>query len=118
MTKPKNLADAILKELEQYSKTVTEEVEIAKVDVAKALNKELKVVDIKLTGDYKKGWRVKKVKKSYFVHNKTDYQLTHLLENGYVQKDGKRKAGRPHIRPAEQRAIKAYLKKIEKAVKA
>ena len=64
------------------------------------------------TGDYSKGWRTKKVAKNssgiddVVVHNATDYQLTHLLENGHIVRNKYGTYGRTngdhHIRNAEQ----------------
>jgi type II secretory pathway predicted ATPase ExeA len=50
------------------------------------------------------------------VHNKTDYQLTHLLEHGHVKRNGERFNGEVHIRPNEEKAIREYLRRIERAL--
>lgn len=117
------LTSAIVKELEKYSKMVTEEVEEAKQVTAKELKQAIQqkspVRDAAGGGDYKKGWRVKKDKanKSFIVHNKDRYQLTHLLEHGHAKRNGGRVNGQVHIRPQEEAAIRDYLERIEKAVK-
>ena len=59
------------------------------------------------TGQYKKGWAVKKQKETansleLVVHNKKRYQLTHLLEKGHAKRGGGRVRAFPHIAPAEQ----------------
>lgn len=56
------------------------------------------------TGSYAKGWKVGTRRGSdYIVHNATDYQLTHLLENGHVIRNKKGTYGRApahkHIKP-------------------
>lgn len=51
------------------------------------------------------------------VHNKTDYQLTHLLEDGYAKVNGGRVEGKPHIGPAEQHAEEKLLKKVKVVVR-
>lgn len=64
---------------------------------------------------YIKGWTYKKVGTSFIVHNKTDYQLTHLLEKGHVKRGGGRVRAYTHIRPAELSAIKEFEQAIRKA---
>ena len=59
------------------------------------------------TGSYAKGWGVKRQgEMDVVVHNRTDYQLTHLLENGHVIRNKKgtygRTAGIKHIAPVEE----------------
>lgn len=58
----------------------------------------------RLTGHYARGWAYAVTKKPsrimpavYDVHNKTDYQLTHLLEFGHAKRGGGRVAPKPHI---------------------
>ena len=55
------------------------------------------------------------------VHNKTDYQLTHLLENGHVIRNKKGDWGRTrpikHIAPVEQWANSELPEEIERALK-
>ena len=118
MTKPDELAREIEKQLRQYNEHVEKEIEAAKKEVAQELSKDLQQHSPEQTGDYQKGWAVKKAGTSYLVHNKTNYQLTHLLEHGHAKKGGGRVGPVVHIRPAEAYAIKEYLEKIEKALKA
>ena len=53
------------------------------------------------------------------MRNKTDYQLTHLLENGhaYIDKDGVRQEGPvgkvPHINKAADEEIEEFVKDME-----
>lgn len=117
MTKIKDITGEIQKALKAYTYEVATEIEEAKEDVSKELKKNLKNDSPELTGSYKKGWRIKKVGNAHVVHNKTDYQLTHLLEHGHVKRDGGRTQEKVHIRPNEQKAVKEFLKRVEKAVK-
>jgi hypothetical protein len=112
------LSNEIARRLKEYTKEVQEEIKVAQVDVAKDLKNTLEIKSPERLGDYKKGWRIKKVKNALVIHNKTNYQLTHLLEHGHVTRDGStRTKEKPHIRPAEEVAIRDYLDRIEDAVK-
>lgn len=117
MVSVNDLSKEIAKALETYTNEVTEGMEEAKVEVAKETVKELKSTSPKLTGDYAKGWARKKVGNAQIVHNRTDYQLTHLLEKSHVQRDGSRSTPSPHIEPAEEQAIREYLERTEKVIR-
>ena len=117
MTKINEIQKEIQKALKAYSYEVANDLDIAKNEVTKELKKNLTQKSPEKTGDYKKGWRIKKFKKSNIVYNKTDYQLTHLLEKGHVKVNGGRVPAQVHIRPNEQIAVKEFLGRVEKAVK-
>ena len=119
------LADAVQAELEAYSQDVTDGIKEDCRQVAKECRDEIKQNSPELTGDYKKGWRVKTNYESredirLTVHNKTDYQLTHLLEKGHAGVGGTAKGSAPaypHIAPAEQHAAEKLVKKAKTRVK-
>ena len=117
MTKIEGISREILKQLEYYADGVREKVEDAKNESATDLKKSIAQDSPRKRPSYAKGWRIKKTSKRLIVHNKTDYQLTHLLEHGHALRNGDRFEGKPHIRPNEERVIRDYLKKIERAVK-
>jgi len=121
VTKIKGIGDLskeISKALSEYTAEVTEGLEEAKEKVAKDTVKHLRSLDHpKLTGDYAKGWARKKVGTAEVIHNRTDYQLTHLLEKGHAKRDGDRVPAIPHIGPAEEKAIEEYVSKAEKVIK-
>lgn len=74
-----------------------------KADLARQATTELKTTSpVGNRGRYIKGWRHKKVGKRRVVYNKTDYQLTHLLEKGHAKRGGGRTRAIPHIKPVEQ----------------
>lgn len=107
----------IAKALREYTSEVEAGLQVSKKEVAKETAGQLKQTSPKLTGDYAKGWGVSTIKGRMVVHNKTDYQLTHLLEYGHVDRGGGRTAGKAHIRPAEEQAIKEFVDRVEKVIK-
>lgn len=120
MTELSQLQNEILRQLERYSSEVEEKIEKISKETAQELMKELKKGSKPYkdrTGDYSKGWRIKKQGKKYIVHNKTDYQLTHLLEHGHAKRGGGRVEAKIHIAPAEDRAISEFLNKVERVVR-
>lgn len=109
----------ILNQVRTYTAQVKEEID----KLAKQTVKEF-IVDVKQqdafknrTGDYEKGWRIKKVGKGYVAHNKTDYQLTHLLEKGHAKRGGGRVGAKVHIAPSEDRAVSSFLQGIERVIR-
>lgn len=108
-----NLAAEINRQLALYTNAVSEEVDEVAKQVAKEGVDKLKARSPRLTGSYRKGWRVKKVKGRYVIHNKTDYQLTHLLEKGHAIANGTgRVAPKVHIAPVEQESIEDLQRRV------
>lgn len=114
--------------LSEYSSDIQEALEenakqLSKkgADKLKACNNTYKV----RTGKYNRGWKVKTTKGNGFIsctiHN-TQYQLTHLLENGHklVNKHG-RTIGKTrafkHIAPVDSEITREYQKNIEYIIK-
>lgn len=115
------LGKEIMKYLSEYTNDISEVVEIVSNKVGKDATNELKQESPKLTGDYAKGWRLKKDKigKNRYtvkIYNKTDYQLTHLLEFGHVTRNGGRTKANPHIRPVEEKYIKIFEQELKKEI--
>lgn len=115
------LGKEIMKYLSEYTNDISEVVEIVSNKVGKEATNELKQESPKLTGDYAKGWRLKKDKigKNRYtvkIYNKTDYQLTHLLEFGHVTRNGGRTKANPHIRPVEEKYIKIFEQELKKEI--
>lgn len=71
-------------------------------------------------GSYASGWRVKAEGGAaghlYIIHNSTNYQLTHLLENGHALRQGGRSPAIVHIKPVEQSAIKEFEEAIRRFI--
>lgn len=109
---------AIERELAQYSEDVAEGLKREIKAVAKETVTELKSTSPRDTGEYARGWTYKVEFENaqdirVRIRNRTKPQLTHLLEYGHAKTGGGRVQGKPHIRPAEQRAEK----KLDGAVK-
>lgn len=116
------LADAIMDELNTYGQEVTEGLKKEVKEVAEVAAEEVKSASPAKTGGYKKGWKSTVAYESehdirVVVHNRTDYQLTHLLEYGHALVCGGRKLGTvkayPHIKQAEENAEKRLEKKVK-----
>ena len=120
MTGIDDIQKEIMKQLQYYADEVKTKVDEVKEEEAKALVAELKADSPKgdrRKGNYAKGWSIKRTPKALIVHNRTNYQLTHLLEHGHVTRNGSgRTEAKIHIRPAEDRMIRSYLDKIERAI--
>lgn len=117
---------AISKILDEYGDHVGMETREAVKKVAKIAKKETQEGANVRTGKYKKGWTVTEKADGRFrteaiVHNRTRYQLAHLLEKGHALRRGGRTYGSvkayPHIAIAEQHAIKNMEEALEKIAK-
>ena len=114
----------ISKVLKEYTTAVQIAVDNAVEECGKGMQKEIKANSPKRSGDYKKGWRCKtstgsRYKKSALVYNKTDYQLTHLLERRHKKRGNKGyKEAQPHIGPAAEKWGGEFERKCEEACKA
>ena len=107
--------------LEGYVKSVDDAVAEALPKVGKEAVKELKNTSPQNTGRYSKGWRQKVESDGVngtklTVYNATSYQLTHLLENGHALRGGGFVSGKPHIKPAQDKAEKKAVEEITKAI--
>ena len=106
----KELLDEVNKDVERSAKTNIQR-------VAKESVQKLKNTSPRKTGSYASGWGTKKQgEMDVVVHNRTDYQLTHLLENGHVIRNKKGTYGRTHgikhIAPVEEWAVDELPRRI------
>lgn len=124
--KTENLQKELSDYLESYVEDITEDVEKTTDEVTKEAVKEIRQNSPQGKGSrnkpYNKGWTRQKGKENrgrYIIkiHNRTNYQLTHLLEFGHATRDGKRTNAIPHIRPLEEKYNKIYEQKITTVIR-
>ena len=114
------LADAIMKELEQYAEITNESVKAGTKKVTQNAVRELKTTSPKQAGDYAKSWKSKVISenshsiKSVIYAGDGQYRLTHLLEKGHAKRGGGRVQGQPHIAPVEKLCIDKLMEEIKK----
>lgn len=116
--KPADLEKIVSGILEEYAGNIEKGTRAAAKKVAEVAKNETKKGSPVLKGSYKKGWAVKETIRRLgtgeIVHNRTDYQLAHLLEKGHAKRGGGRTAAIPHIKPAEERAVKGFEEAVRK----
>jgi len=113
-----DLADVVAETLEEYRQDVVDGLKESIHDAGKTAVTVLKKTSPNDTGDYAKGWRKRTAYESESdlriqVHNATDYQLTHLLEDGHANVDGGRTEGKSHIGPAADQAAELLDKDVK-----
>ena len=120
------LEDALKKYLDEYGENIEEGVKEATDTITKEAVKEIKKTSPRSKKTrktpYYKGWtkqagKQNKGKYTIKIHNKTNYQLTHLLEFGHATRNGKRTKAIPHIRPLEEKYSKLYEEKLTTVIK-
>ena len=116
------LADTVMRELENYAETTTDGVKAAVKKAANTVKKEISATAPVRTGKYAKSWATKTTgENSHAIeitgHSRNRYQLAHLLEHGHAKRNGGRVAARPHIAAAEQRGIEELEREIERSIR-
>ena len=116
------LADAVMKELDEYSKVIDTDMRKAVTKAGQTVRKNIMAGAPKRHGDYSKSWATKKTKQTsrsleVTVYSRNRYQLAHLLEHGHAKRNGGRVAARPHIAAAEQHGIEELEREIERSVR-
>lgn len=122
-TTPSDLHIEVSKLLESYEKDIIDGVKKKARATAKHAAEKLQESSPEGNrGRYRKGWTsdVQKYEGhavAYAVHNATDYQLTHLLENGHALRQGGWSPAKKHIKPVEQQANEEFEKGVEEVIK-
>ncbi len=128
-TKPENLQKALNEYLENYVEDITEDVEDTTNSVVKEAKQELVQTSprsgVARGTKYYKGWAIKTGgktrKRKYYskvIWNKTNYQITHILENGHHKRDGTGWVeAQPHIGKIQEKYGAEFADLIEKKIK-
>ena len=121
MTSIDNLAEEVMKGLQEYSELADDEMKKAVRKTATSVKKEISANAPKRTGAYAKSWTSSKVKETSHnlqmtVHSRNRYRLAHLLEKGHAKRGGGRVQGKPHIAPAEKNGEELLETLIRKAI--
>ena len=117
------LQKALMEYLEDYEEDIFDGVKEVTDSLTKKAVNDLKQSSPNLTGDYAQGWRKQKgkvnknTKYTIKIHNKTNYQLTHLLEFGHAKRNGGWVNARPHIRDVEEKYKKLYGEEITTVIR-
>mgnify|MGYP002870093386 CR=1 FL=1 len=111
------LADTIVKGMQAYAELATDEMKEAVKKAGNLAKKEISSNAPVDTGKYAKSWSVKNTKETHnalevTVHSRNRYQIAHLLEKGHALRGGGRAPARPHIAPAEEKAVEELEKEI------
>ena len=119
MAKTGSVAVQMKELLDEINKDVQESADKNINLISKESVQKLKNTSPVKSGSYARGWAVKRDgAMNAIVHNRTDYQLTHLLENGHVIRNKKGTYGRApgikHIAPVEQWASSELPLEIER----
>lgn len=116
-----------MRQLRLYSASISEDMESAKDELTKEAVKELKQQSPKSPGpsggEYAASWTRSIKKGRYIVHVEApEYRLTHLLEKGHAIANGTgrfpgRVPEREHIGPVEEKVVREYIERVERAAR-
>lgn len=124
MSKTESVTVQMKELLDEFNKELKEVVDDALADVPNATAQLLRNTSPKGSPHlrrYAEGWTTKKGQGEVIVYNKTNWQLTHLLEDGHVVVNKYGTYGRTraikHIEPAEEQAAEDFHTRISRGIK-
>lgn len=116
-----NIGEVVMEMLEEYADEVKKEVIETTTQFAPKATLKLANASPKETGEYARGWTYKSQTDhfgtvSVTVYNSAKPSLTHILENGYTARNGRRIKGQKHIQPVEKWIEKELPEELERAI--
>jgi len=116
------LADAVMKELEEYADVVDTDMRKAVTKAGQTVRKDIMARAPKRHGDYAKSWSTKKTRQTsrsleVTVYSRNRYQLAHLLEHGHAKRGGGRTRAISHIAPAEEKGMRQLEEDIKRSIR-
>lgn len=124
--KPEELQKVVMNYLQSYKENIEEDVQQTADEITNKAKQELKQTSprsgVARNTKYYRGWAIKlKSNKNNrytkVIWNKTNYQLTHLLEFGHATRNGGRTRAIPHIRPIEEKYKVEFVDKLEQRIR-
>lgn len=124
--KPEDLQSVLKDYLENYKEAIDKDVVEVTDDITRQAKQELVNTSPRGKGKrdtpYYRGWAIKLSKRRTgqyhkVIWNKTNYQLTHLLEFGHTTRNGGRTRAIPHIRPVEEKYNVEFVDLLEKKIR-
>ncbi len=120
--RPNQLAEAVMKELDDYKDLATDKMKKAVKNAGKTVKEQINATAPVLTGRYGSSWTSRTTAESssdieVTVYSPKRYMLAHLLEHGHAKRNGGRVRAIPHIAPAEEIGEQQLESDITKALK-
>lgn len=120
--KIEQLADAVMKELDEYAEVIDTNMRKAVTKAGQTVRKDIMAGAPRRHGDYAKSWATKKTKQTarsleVTVYSRNRYQLAHLLEHGHAKRGGGRTRAVSHIAPAEERGARQLEEDIKRSIR-
>lgn len=116
------LTDEIVKELRSYTEDVADKVKEATTVTMKELVEATKRDAPRRTGKYRKAIKTRKTYEGRWERTETwyvdepEHRLSHLLEDGHKDRNGKWVRGRPFIRENYAAAEAAFERRVKEAI--
>lgn len=115
----KSLQSQLAEVLTEYGDEIREDVVDIVNQIAKQTARDLQAASPRNTGNYAKGWTVKKAERAWYgveatIYNKNKPGLAHLLNDGHALRGGGRVSGDGHIDTVETSAQEKLYDEVVK----